>query len=313
MASGSTSYPTTPDVFNVPSNPESTPLSSAGDGTRDLTQSIGDQGAAVMALEGLSAVKTHTHAGGSDGTLILAQSSTHANNDADTGTGSIHHSIGPGAFQASAGNHVHNYSSLANAPYIICDSLTHPGSPFAGMMIFETDTNFLRIWADTGSGFAWQLIPFLALPTVELIQTSPQLLHHPGWIQLLWHAIVEDTNHFFNGVISETELVVHDAGLYATRLAVQFDPAIAPNIASVAIFVNGVLSSIQQNVFQRGETFTPGISQTLSATGPLRLGSGDVVTSAVSYVASDTLGAVNTFVDTVHNLTSRIGLNFLGI
>jgi len=38
-----------------------------------------------------------------------------------------------------------------------------------------------------------------------------------------------------------------------------------------------------------------------------------VVTGAVSYVASQGLGVVNTFVDQANSLTSRMGLTFLGI
>jgi len=196
VASGSTGYPATNDVFTIPSDPENTPLSSAGDGTRDLTQSIGDQGAAIMGLEGLTALKTHNHAGGADGTHILPQSSTHAVPDTDTALTSIHHTLGRGANQAAPGNLQLDYAAsrpdILNRPYLICDSLDRPPSPFPGLMIFETDTNFLRIWADTGSGYAWQLIPFLQVPTVQLQQARPQALHTPGWIELLWDDIVDD-------------------------------------------------------------------------------------------------------------------------
>ena len=317
MASGSTGFPATNDVFTVPSDPENTPLSSAGDGTRDLTQSIGDQGAAIMGLEGLTALKTHNHAGGADGTHILPQSSTHAVPDTDTALTSIHHTLGRGANQAAPGNLQLDYAAsrpdILNRPYLICDSLDRPPSPFPGLMIFETDTNFLRIWADTGSGYAWQLIPFLQVPTVQLQQARPQALHTPGWIELLWDDIVDDVGNLFNSAVDAAQIIVADAGLYATNLAVQFDPAIAPNVASVALFVNNSLSSIQSNVFQRGENYIPGFSQTVAAQGPIRLNSGDVVTGAVSYVASQGLGVVNTFVDQANSLTSRMGLTFLGI
>jgi hypothetical protein len=40
----------------------------------------------------------------------LAQSNTHESADTDSGTTSLHHTIGTGANQAAAGNHTHNYS-----------------------------------------------------------------------------------------------------------------------------------------------------------------------------------------------------------
>lgn len=313
MPSGSTSYPASNDTFVVPSNPESTALSSAGDGTRNLTESVADLGAAVMALEALVAAKTHDHSGGSDGTSLLSQAHTHANVDTDISDSSIHHTIGPGQFQVARGNHVHNYAQLLNRPYEIVTSLTRPASPFPGLMIFETDSNFLQMWADTGSGYGWRIIPFLQIPQVEVKQATPQALpNNPGWAQLLWDYVVNDTANFINTGVDLAQLVVENAGTYVTNLAVQFAPDIAPNVAQVALFVNGALSSIQSNVFQRGESLVPGFSQTVSAQGPIRLDSGDVVTAAVSYVASQALDVVHTFVDDTTNLASRLSLAFLG-
>jgi hypothetical protein len=316
-------YPGSPpgsafDLFNVPSDPEGTPLSEAGTGTRNMPESIQDLGLAVEALETGTTRVTHDHSGDSGVSSgvghgsKLAQANTHQSPDTDVATTSLHHTIGVGAHQAAAGNHNHEYASLLHVPYVICTSSTHPNTPFPGMQIFETDTNFLRIWANTGSGYAWQLIPFLQIPAVQVQQSAPQTLHSPGWAQLLWDDVVNDTANFFNSAVNAAGLVVSETGQYLTNLAVQFDPAIAPDVAQVATFVNGAISSVQSNVFQRGESYVPGFSQTVAAQGPINLSSGDVVTGAVSYVASQSLGVVNTFVNQATSLTSRFGLTFLG-
>jgi hypothetical protein len=323
------SYPGTPPgtgfdtgtsttAFSVPSEPEGTPLSESGTSNRDHPQLHEDINLAVMALETHASQFTHDHSGDTTTPQAvihgakLVQANTHQSADTDTATTAIHHTLGTGAFQAAAGNHNHEYASLLHPPYIICTSLTHPLSPFPGMQIFETDTNFLRIWANVGEGYAWQLIPFLQIPQVQVQQSAPQQLHTPGWIELLWDDIVNDTANFFNSAVNAAGLIVNEAGTYATNLAVQFDPAIAPDVAQVALFVNNQISSIQSNVFQRGESYVPGFSQTVAAQGPINLNNGDVVTGAVSYVASQGLGVVNTFVNQAQNLTSRIGLTFMG-
>lgn len=311
MASGTTGYPGSVDVFTVPSNPESTALSSAGDGTRNLTESVGDQGAAVSALEGLSAVKTHTHAAGPDGTSILSQSSTHANADTDTSVHAIHHSLGTGAFQAAPGNHNHVYSSLLNTPYQIVTSLTRPSDPWLGLMIFEADTSFLRIWASIGGGDpAWQFCPILGIPTIQLVQNITQVIQPTGTL-LWWQRILADTNAFFNSLIDQTQIVVHEAGQYAANLALQFSNTVAPDTAFLGLLVNGEMSHIQQNVSQLAAGLTPGFSQTVSVADNIILQAGDVVQAQASYTASEAIGTVHTFVDEAQSLASRIGLTFI--
>ena len=315
MTGPGTVYPGAVDSFSVPSAPEVTPLSEAGTANLDHTELHEAINKAVISLETNAAIKTHTHDGGPDGTLKLAQKDTHQTPDTDTSTTSIHHTLGPAAGQAAAGNHTHDWNAspptILNRPYIIGLSTNRPRSPFPGLMFFETDTNFLRIWANLGQGYGWQLIP-IQPPAVQVQQSIAQPLRTPGWIQLLWDDVVNDTANFFNAATNAAALIVNEAGLYATNLAVQFDPAVAPDVAKAAVFVNGQISNIQSNVFQRGETYVPGFSQTVAAQGPINLNNGDVVTGAVSYVASQGLGVVNTFVNQTENLASRIGLTFMG-
>lgn len=321
----SSTYPGSPpgtgfDDFSTPVNPEGTPLSEAGSSTRNHPEWHDDAGEALENLQHWAALRTHDHSGDSSDVAKggrLTQANTHQSPDTDVALTSLHHTLGTGQYQALPGNYNYDWNAttgtrILNRPYIICTSLTRPGSPFLGQMIFETDTNFLQVYANTGGGPGWKIVPFLQIPQVQARQTVPQELPHPGWVELLWDDVVNDTANFINTGLDLTQLVVANAGTYVTNLAVQFAPDIAPNVAQVALFVNGVLSDIRSNVFQRGENYIPGFSQTVSAQGPINLQSGDVVTAAVSYIASQGIDVVNTFVDDVNNLASRISLAFLG-
>lgn len=149
-------YPSTGiDAFSIPSNPQTTTLSSAGSSTRDHPTSHADMGAAIVALESNAAPLAHDHSGTDPSGLDLwvtnklDQSATHQNADTDTYPTAIHHTIGLQPFQAAAGNHAHDYNgpSIFNQPYIICTSTTRPLNPFPGLTIWETDTNCARVWS----------------------------------------------------------------------------------------------------------------------------------------------------------------------
>jgi hypothetical protein len=148
-------YPTSGiDTFNTPSEPEGTPLSEAGSSTRNHDENHEDLGLAVMALETNAAPITHDHSGtdpsglGLWPTEKLPQVNTHQNPDTDLAQASIHHTLGPSGLQAAPGNHTHYYNQILLDPYIICTSTTRPSQPFLGMIIFETDTNTMRLWAE---------------------------------------------------------------------------------------------------------------------------------------------------------------------
>jgi hypothetical protein len=149
-----TNYPASVDSFSVPTAPASTTLSSSGTSTRTHTQNHLDLGEAVEALETNAAQLTHDHSGGSGAfaTEQLRQANTHQNPDTDSGVNAIHHTLGRSATQAAAGNHAHDYSEIINTPYRRCTSTTRPLDPVPGMMIWETDTNCVRAWANFGQG-----------------------------------------------------------------------------------------------------------------------------------------------------------------
>jgi hypothetical protein len=171
-------------LATTPSNPETTPLSSAGSGTRNHVMHHKDLGAAIVALQQNASFRTHDHSG--DGSTArgnkLLWTNTHqqfaaptslsnalALADTDASAFSIHHTLGTSATQAAAGNHTHDYNgpSITNRPFFLCTSTTRPGSgavgaipPISGnlaanlgTMIYETDSNVVRVYARAdGSG-----------------------------------------------------------------------------------------------------------------------------------------------------------------
>ena len=147
-------YPAALDTFSVPTLPEGTSLSSAGTSTRNHTQSHDDLGKAVMALEANATPLAHDHST-TDGDSIwptnkLLQANTHQSADTDSSLAALHHTIGTLPTQAAAGNHAHDYTgpSIFNKPVYICTTLTRPLDPLVGTLIYETDTNTARVWAE---------------------------------------------------------------------------------------------------------------------------------------------------------------------
>ena len=147
-------YPTSPDNFNVPTEPEGTPLSEAGTSLRNHTSLHDDTNQAIIKLEQIAAQITHDHSGSVLDTtkgVQLAQANTHLNPDTDASVFALHHTLGTGATQAAAGNHTHVITfpsvTFPYMPYIICTSTTRPNDPKVGTMIWETDTNAVRAWA----------------------------------------------------------------------------------------------------------------------------------------------------------------------
>lgn len=144
-------YPDGVDAFGVPSEPEGTPLSAAGTSSRNHTELHDAINAGLVAVQNNAAVKTHDHSG--DGTdrkkgAKLKQVNTHEQVDTDVNNSSIHHTLGRGPFQAAAGNHQHDYTGndITNKPLEICTSMSRP-TPFPGKMIWEVDTNRMRVWS----------------------------------------------------------------------------------------------------------------------------------------------------------------------
>jgi hypothetical protein len=142
-------YPSGFDTFTEPTLPESTSLSSAGTGSRNHIEHHRDLGDAVEALERGAQYRDHDHSG--DATDIhkgekLKQANTHEQVDTDT-AGGIHRTVGTGHEQAARGDHIHDYSQLTGVPYFRCTSTSRPANPTPGLMIWESDTNRMRVWS----------------------------------------------------------------------------------------------------------------------------------------------------------------------
>lgn len=108
MVKIATNYPGASDVFNVPTSPTTTPLSSAGSGSRNHVSHHRDLGDAVMALQNNVTKSDHTHSGSALNGPKLVQAYTHESPDTDSTPLSLHHTLGTGANQAAAGNHNHD-------------------------------------------------------------------------------------------------------------------------------------------------------------------------------------------------------------
>lgn len=148
-----TNYPNGLDEFIEPLSPETTPLSQAGTGNYNHIQSHTNMGDAIEALQANATLATHDHSGdpgaGADRVrgYKLQQANTHEGCDVDSSPAAIHHTIGPGPNQAAAGNHTHDFNSLINLPYRLCTSTTRPTGVPVGTMIYESDTNRVRVWS----------------------------------------------------------------------------------------------------------------------------------------------------------------------
>ena len=148
-----TNYPNNIDEFIEPLSPETTPLSQAGSGNYNHVQSHTNMGDAIEAIQANASLKTHDHSGdpaaGPDRVrgYRLKQINTHEGCDVDSSPTAIHHTIGLGANQAAAGNHTHDFNSLLNLPYRLCTSTTRPTGVPPGTMIYESDTNRIRVWS----------------------------------------------------------------------------------------------------------------------------------------------------------------------
>lgn len=332
-------YPNDLDVFSVPTLPEETSLSSAGTATRNHTQLHDDINQAVMALESNASLKTHDHSGANTigSGPKLSQANTHQNADTDSAPTALHHTLGSGANQAAPGNHTHTVAQVPQH-YRICTSTTRP-TPYAGMMIFETDTNQVKVWASFGDTTGWHIIfgapvvtptpdpepppPPAPTPVIacRLRQNKNQKLSHDGTI-LEWHDELEDTLNFFNPAASRTSIVIRRAGLYSIDTALQWDPLLVPDVAKVAVCINGIETNVRNQAFMRGNLYTPGFSQTLAVTGKLQFQTDDVLTVKVSYEApANLLGQIFSFVEGVlagvvgngsRTLCSRLDINYIG-
>lgn len=276
-------FPGANDSFTEPSTPETTPLSSAGTGTRNHAEHHRDLGDAIEAIEANVAVETHDHSGTPDAagrsTPKLKQANTHEQADTDSSTSAIHHTLGTGANQAARGDHKHPASDIIGQPMIIVTSTTRPSSPHIGLMIYETDTNRVRVWAKFpgDANPRWVLLPIASKPIVRLLQGTAQQIY-PAGSPIEFRTESEDTFGFFNPATSMTEIVISEPGLYDVDGTTAWNNTdVFSDWAISVITVNGQETQYKHQEFIRGRLFTPGRVQDVPVSGKLRLVAGDRV------------------------------------
>jgi len=156
-----TNYPDGYDTFNEPSQPEQTALNQVGGQAapgRNHFEHHRDLGDAVEQLQQHAARRGHDHSGSSTDPARgakLAQANTHEGVDTNASASAIHHTLAThlptsgttGQFQAASGHHTHDYNTLTNKPWHLCTSATRPTGVAPGTMIYETDTNRVRVWS----------------------------------------------------------------------------------------------------------------------------------------------------------------------
>lgn len=280
-----TDYPVGRDLFGEPAAPDQTPLSSSGSATRNHVEHHRDVGDAVEALQEHASTTVHDHSGGQDEhgnrTPKLKQKNTHEEVDTDTSAKAIHHTLGEGEFQASPGNHAHDFNGpgILNKPFQICTSTTRPTSPVHGMQIFETDTHKMRIFTDIprGTSRRWVLMPGGAVPICRLTQGSRQRVLSRGSF-LEWDTIEEQSESMFSLSGNRAEVIIPEDGLYDIAGAIAWDPDILfGDNAYTEIYINGNITQYIQSQYVRGHLLNPGFSQTVPAGGRIRLQKNDRV------------------------------------
>lgn len=271
-------FPESNDNFTEPSSPETTPLSSAGSGTRAHVQHHRDLGDAIEAIQSNVALTSHDHSGGGPrATAKLRQANTHEDPDTDTSPSALHHTLGTGPNQAARGNHTHQAADIVGAPMVIATSTTRPASPHVGLLVYETDTNRIRVWAQFPGDSAprWVLLPIASKPIIRLLQGERQRIS-PSGSAIEFRTETEDTFGFFNASTNMTEVVIGEPGLYDVDGTVAWtNTDLFSDWAMSIITLNGQETSFKHQEYIRGRLFTPGRVQDIPVTGKLRCNAGD--------------------------------------
>lgn len=157
----------------------------------------------------------------------------------------------------------------------------------------------------------WSLLPVGALPICRLRQTTRQQLVPNGSI-VEWDAEVEDNFDYWSAT-SKTEVRIREPGVYQIEAALQWEQNdIITDTGIIVLCINGVETSIRNQMPMRGNIFIPGFSQTLAVHGKLRFNIDDILTVKVKYVPPQGfLGWFWTLFDGPNKIQSRLDLHFV--
>lgn len=234
------------DAFEEPDQPEEVNLSSAGNSPTGQNHVMHhrDLGDSIEAMQANGILKTHDHDGTDDRYHgpKLAQANTHESPDTDVAANSLHHTLGTGSTQAATGDHTHDYNgaSIFNKPYILCTSTTRPAAPYPGLMIYESDTNRMRVWASFGA-----TEPVAGIDSTDsydygqlyLDSENRPSLNPADWEQ--WYSDdPADPDHGAMGVSTVGTLQWHDEGSDSnTCIARRINPADAETLTDDQVIV----------------------------------------------------------------------------
>lgn len=237
-----TLYPAGRDEFTEPSAPDTTPLNSAGTGSRNHVEHHRDLGDAVSAIQNNAVTFVHDHSGVRDehGNISrkLKQVNTHEEVDTDKSDKSIHHTLGAGAFQAAKGNHNHDYNTLNNIPIVVATSTTLPGTARKGLIVYETDTGIYRIRKVNVNGGYWTVLPWGETPICKLFQDKGQVLRFDGSF-MEWDRVGFNSFNMFRNN-NRTEIIIPETGWYEINAKIAWSLPLGWSYNIMAeIFVNG--------------------------------------------------------------------------
>lgn len=332
-------YPGDIDSFDEPSNPETIPLSSAGSGTRNHVLHHEDLGDAVRAIQMNASFKDHDHSGSTStiakgnkllwtnthqqfglpttGTDTERRNAAQAYADTDSSIYSLHHTLGTGPTQAAAGNHTHDYNgaSILNKPFFLCTSTTRPSSPGFGTMIYETDSNIVRVYArvdqyglqpSTSSATPiWQILPVAKVPILRAEARTTQEVRRSSNHNMSFTHLLEDFTWGIFGIASfmqintsDTQVYIPEPGIYDVRATIHWQPDQTWHDQSmVQVMVNGIDIGRKNWQFSRSPSgpwatafgvpeSMPGFSQSNEIVFSWRFKAGDYVTVHAAHNAT---------------------------
>jgi hypothetical protein len=132
-----------------------------------------------------------------------------------------------------------------------------------------------------GSSPLWQLLPVGDTPRVGVGAGVSQQIHPSGSV-LEWDTVVEDNFGFYNSAL-KTALIVTEPGVYFVHASVAWATDLLGDHAATVIMVNDIPTYHMHWEFVRGDTYTPGFSQTVDVTAYLRLAENDRVGVAAAH------------------------------
>jgi len=280
------------DIFDEPTTPETTSLANSGGGTRAHVAHHRDLGDAVIAIQQNAAKKGHDHSGDATNTskgAKLLQVNTHQSADTDAATTSLHHTLGTGATQAAAGNHIHDYTALTGTPWRrVATTLPSTSSVPEGTVVYRESTQSVHILR----GSAWMLTTMGKIPICRLRQTARQAIsQQPSGTMVQWGTYDEDTFGYWTSG-NPSAITVSEPGLYHVDAAVQWNESVVPDLSYVSVVNAGVETAVRDRRGLKGVGINQGYQQTASVSGYVRVArANDVLSLRVRHESSTLIDA----------------------